>query len=229
VATPPLPDNPTIRVRTIFSSGGSGELGSRFYLNYTGGPASGADLTTLAGDIETAYATHLVGLWAVNFTLTEIDCLDITTEMGNSGTWTGTEAGSRTGSTLPDQCCTNVEFDVAERYRGGKPRIYLPPGVSGDLATVSTYSSDFVDLVNTDMALAFAEITGLSVGSLGTLTHVLLSYYKGYNTSTPPWRGPGFKYPPKYRSPNAISMDIKGYACKRIIGSQRRRRTAVTP
>lgn len=229
MATPPLPDNPTIRVRTIFSSGGSGELGSRFYLNYEGGAASGADLTTLAGDIEAAYAAHMVGLWAVNFTLIEIDCLDITTEMGNAGTWTGSLAGSRAGATLPDQCCTNVEFDIAERYRGGKPRIYLPPGVSTDLATVSTYNSDFITLVNEDVAATFAEITALSIGSLGTLTHVLLSYYKSVYKTSPPWRGPGYKYPAAYRTPNALSFNIRGYSCKAIIGSQRRRRTAVTP
>lgn len=205
-------------------------MGSRFYLNYAAaGPATGADLTTLAGDIATAYNTHLVGLWAVNFTLDEVDVLDISTETGNAGTWTGSDAGSRVGSTLPDNCATNVEFDIAERYRGGKPRIYLPPGVTTDMATVSTWNTTFINLVNTDVALAFSEITAVSLSSLGTLSHVMLSYYKGYNTSTPPWRGPGFKYPPKYRSPNAVSVPVIGYACKAVIGSQRRRRTATTP
>lgn len=204
-------------------------MGSRFYLNFEGTRPDGPACTTFAGAVATAVNTHLVGLWAVNFTLDEVDVLDITDAMGRSGQWTGSYPGSRTGSTLTDNCATNVEFGVGERYRGGKPRIYLPPGVSTDLATVSTYNSTFTGLVDTDVPLFFTEVTGAPWTGASGLTHVNLSYYKGYNTATPPWRGPGYKYPPKYRSPNAISFPITGYFCKSVIGSQRRRRTSTTP
>lgn len=228
MATPPLPDNPSIRARLIFSSGGSTLLGNRLFFNYEGSAPSGPNCTTIAGDIAAAVGTHMVGLWADNFTLDEVDVLDISTEMGASGQWTGSTAGTRTGNTLPDQCATNVEFGIAERYRGGKPRIFLPPGCVADMGTTATYNTAFIDAVNATTPLFFEEVEALTVGSTGPFTHVCLSYYKGVNTATPPWRGPGFKYPPKYRSPNAVSLPVTGYFCKAVIGSQRRRRTSTT-
>ena len=80
----------------------------------------------------------------------------------------------------------------------------------------------------TAIAAFFTAIEALSVGSMGTLAHVLLSYYSGYSTTTPPWRGPGFKYPPKYRSAAQL-MTVECYSTKAVIGSQRRRRTSTTP
>jgi hypothetical protein len=228
MATVPLPDTPCVRVRPSWNHGGVGEGGVRFYLSYSGSAPSGANCNTLAGDIEAQWHTHLSPLWTSQTVLNEVDVLDIATNSGLSGFWTGTESGSRAGTTIPVQCADNVEFDISRRYRGGKPRFFLPAGVEADLATEAAWGGSYITEVNAAVAAFFAGIAGLSVGSMGTLAHVNLSYYSGYATTTPPWRGPGFKYPPKYRDV-AKSDTITGYAMKATIGSQKRRRTATTP
>jgi hypothetical protein len=205
-------------------------MGVRFYLTYSAaGPATASDLNSLSGSISTFHHTTLAPLFAANFTLTEIDILDISTLTGVGVTHSYSDPGIRTGNTCPDNCATNVEFLIGHRYRGGKPRFYLPPGVTTDMATVSTWNSSYITAVNTNVANVFSSIEALSLSSLGTLAHAYVSYYDGVATTTPPWRGPGFKYPPKYRSPNALTFPVLNYSCKAIIGSQRRRRSSTTP
>jgi hypothetical protein len=226
MAAPPLPDVPVVRCRLDYQDTTSLRSGSRFFLSYTGSAPSGANCTTLAGDIEAAWVTNLQTLINDNFALVEVDVLDIATDAGLSGQWTGTEAGTRSGTPTPNQVANNVEFGIARRYRGGKPRMYLPGGVMADLNDAATWEATFVTDSENAVAAFFAEIEGLSVGSMGTLKHVNLSYYQGYRTRM---TGGGQQtFAPKYRSPNALHDDITGYFGKRELGSQRRRRTSTT-
>ena len=226
MTAPPLPASPCLRVRTIWSEGGSLEAGNRFYLSYSGSAPSGANCTTLAGDIASAWATDISPLHSNVWTLTEVDVLDIATTSGLSGQWTGSHAGTRGTAALTTNVATNVEFGIARRYRGGKPRIFLPGPVQGDLQTESAFKSSFITAVNSGVAAFFAAIAGLTVGSLGTLNHVNLSYYSGFtnhvNTSG------RMRAVPTYR-PSALLDSITGYFCKAEIGSQRRRRISTTP
>lgn len=220
----------------VWNSGGSNECGVRFYLNSTGTPPfAAADLAALNGEISTLHHTTLAPLFSAVFTLIEIDVLDITTPMGAGSTITYSDPGVRSGNTLSDNCATNVEFQIATRYRGGKPRMYLPPGVSTDLVSASQYESSFVSTVKTNVQDFFSSLTAYTHGGLTGLSHVLLSYYDGVDKNTPSdtppgtWRGPGYKYPPAYRSPTAVSFPVTGYDPKQTVGSQRRRRSSTTP
>ncbi len=226
--TPPLPESPCVRVRLTYDIGSEGEGGNRFYLSYSGSAPSGANCITLADDISAAWATNIAPLCSSANALSEVDVLDIASDSGLSGQSTTTHDGSRSGSGLPVQVTTNVEFNIARRYRGGKPRMYLPAGVAGDELDGGHWQTEFITAVNDGVAAFFAEIEALSVGSMGSLAHVNLSYYDGYATTTPPWRGPGYKYPSKYRAA-ALLDTISGYSTKAVMGSQKRRRTSTTP
>ena len=161
-----------------------------------------------------------------SYGLAEVDVLDITSETGASGRsdvgWTAT----RSGTVMPDQCATNVEYDISRRYRGGKPRMFLLPGSTSDMANVSTWSGDYIGEVNTAMAAFFSAIEALDIGAMGALQHVNLSYYKGFTNVT---NSSGRERAvPTYRTA-ALVDTVNGYATKPVIGSQRRRRTSTTP
>ena len=224
---PPLPASPCVRVRLDYTQADGLTGGSRFYLSYSGAAPTAGDCGTLATDIGNAWSTHLAGLVNEDWTLAEVDVLDIASDSGLSGQAEPASAGANAGTALPAQCAINVEYDIARRYRGGKPRMFLPPACTGNTADPSHWSGSFVTEVNSGMVAFIDEIEALSIGAMGTLAHVNLSYYSGYNTASPPWRGPGFKYPPLYR--DAAKLDtVEGYACKSMIGSQKRRRSATT-
>lgn len=225
MTTPPLPEDPCLRVRLDYTQTDGFLGGNRLFLAYAGSAPSGANCTTLAGDVAAAWETHLAGVVSNTWALSEVDVLDIASDLGLSGQWTGSNAGTQTGTALPAQSATNVEFDIARRYRGGKPRIYLPPGTQDDIENPSKYTTSFIDAVNTAFAAFISEITALSIGSVGALSHVNLSYYKGFTNIT---NSSGrTRAVPTYRS-EALVDAISGYSCKQTISSQRRRRLATT-
>jgi len=226
VTTPPLPASPCLRVRCIWNEGEPGEGGIRFYLSYAGSAPTGANCVTIATDIAAAWASDLSALTPEDIALNEVDVLDIATDSGLSGQWTGTNTGTRGASGVPYQIAMNVEYGIARRYRGGKPRSYFPFGVLGDFQSDATWTSAFVTATNTGVAAFFTAVQAISVGAVGALEHVNLSYYKGFtNIANSSGRE---RAVPTYRT-TALLDTITGYSAKTLLGSQKRRRTSTSP
>jgi hypothetical protein len=222
----PLPDTPCVRARLIYTQSDGLEGGNRFYFSYTGSAPSGATCTGLADTIAGEWNDHLAPLVNTDWSLTEVDVLDIATDSGLSGQWTGSNAGTFDGTAMPAQCATNIEFDIARRYRGGKPRGFLPPPAITALSNPSQFTTSFVDGVNTAFAAFVTAVLGYSEGGMTLDEHVNLSYYKGFTNIT---NSSGRERAvPTYRAV-ALSDPILGYATKVVVGSQKRRRTATSP
>jgi hypothetical protein len=222
----PLPDVPCLRVRMTGTDNAGNDWGTRFYLSYAGSAPTGANCTTLASDIAGAFATDLAALVVTGTYLTEVDVLDIATDSGLSGQWTGSDEGSRSGNSNPAQVCFNVEYGIARRYRGGKPRSFWPFGSSTDQLNQSMWESATVTAVNSGIEAFFTAVQALSVGAVGALSHVNLSYYKGFTNIT---NSSGRERAvPTYRD-TALHDTVTGYFAKQVMGSQKRRRTSTTP
>jgi len=225
MADVPLPDVPCVRCRLDYQDLTSNESGNRFYLSYSGSAPTAANCVTLAGDIASAWNTWFGGLTSQNFALVEVDVLDIASDSGLSGQWAGTYNGGQTGTPLTLQSAINVEFLIARRYRGGKPRIYLPPTDTSGLADAAHWDTTVITATNANATGFFGALHALSIGAMGTLQHVNLSYYKGYNNVEIP--GSRAYAAPKYRLA-ALHDDVTGYATKAVVGSQRRRMRSTT-
>ena len=221
----PLPASPCVRVRLLYTNTDGSEAGSRFYLSYTGSTPSATTLNTLATDVATEWNTELATLVQDNYALTGVDVLDIATDTGNSGVWAGSHPGTISGVPVPANCAMNVEFGIARRYRGGKPRMFLPPPGQSAMADSGHWGSTTLGYVNTNVAAFFAYLEGLSIGSMGALDHVNLSYYKGFTNIT---NSSGReRAAPNYRA-SALLDPVISYTAKAEVGSQRRRRIATT-
>jgi hypothetical protein len=71
----------------------------------------------------------------------------------------------------------------------------------------------------------FTAVEAISVGAVGALAHINLSYYSGFTNIT---NSSGRERAvPKYRA-TALHDLVNGYAVKKEIGSQKRRRTATS-
>lgn len=223
---PPLPASPCLRVRLVYAGNANTELGNRFYLSYAGAAPTAGDCTAIAAGVEAAWVatagTQIDGIYA----LTEVDVLDIASYVGLSGQWIGNEPGTNVGTGTVGQVAMNVEFDIARRYRGGKPRIYWPPGTTGDIADEGHWTPDYITAVGTQTAAFFAQVEAISQGAVGVLKHVNLSYYESFtNIENSSGR---MRAVPKYRAAALVDV-VNGYAPKAVLGSQRRRRTSTTP
>lgn len=221
----PPPASPCLRVHLDYFNSDNSRAGSRFNLGYAGAAPTAANCVTLATDVAAAWNTNLAPLISSEWSLREVDVQDIATETGASGVWTGNDAGSSAGAVLPSQVATNIEFNIARRYRGGKPRMFLPcPGASAQ-STPADWTSDFTAAVDTGITAFFAELEALSIGAVGQLTHVNLSYYQGFKNIT---NSSGRERAvPTYRAA-ALLDTVTGYSTKQTMGSQRRRRTSTS-
>jgi hypothetical protein len=223
MTAPPLPESPCVRVKLDYTNEDGSLAGSRFYLSYAGSAPTSGNATTLAADVSAAWGTNLYGVIQDQWSLTEVDVLDIATNTGLSGYWSGSIAGGEGSTYLPASIATNVEYDIARRYRGGKPRMFLPPGAYANLADAGHWNGAFIAAVNTAVSGFFTELEALSIGAVGALEHVNLSYYEGFKNIT---NSSGRERAvPTYR-PAAVLDRVTGYACKGRVGSQKRRRTA---
>jgi hypothetical protein len=213
-------------VKLDYTSVAGALAGSRFYLSYSGTAPTAANCVTLATDIIGAFVTNLIPLINQDYSLSEVDVLDISSETGASGVVPTSHAGTDSNPPLPANCAMNVEFQIARRYRGGKPRMYLPPAGTEAMLNQDKFAPSYVASVSSGMQAFFTALAGFSVGAMGTLKHVNLSYYKGFtNIENSSGRE---RAVPTYRTA-ALLDPVQGYVGKQVISSQRRRRTATTP
>lgn len=223
---PPLPSpGAVLKVEFKIGVGGSIEAGSRFFLGYSGDAPNGTDLTTLADLVHTAWATHLAPVTYEAESLHGAIVTDLSSDTGAIGEWTGSEAGTLSASEgLTATTCMVMNHNIPVRYRGGHPRTYLRCGAAGGtwLASANEWEGSFITAVNSAWGAWISELLAISDISI-TLTNIVnVSWYDGVNMMTPPWRGPGYKYPPKLRDTPRVTA-ITGTAGAVKLGSQRRR------
>ena len=218
----PDPPNPTLRVRLDYTTS-INKMGSRFFITVNAGGASGGVLNAIAADIAGAWTTHLAPEVTTNIALTEVDILDITTDMGNSGLWTGSAAGSRSGTEPNLQCPVNVQYTISRRYRGGKPRMYIPAFSTSDQLDASHWGSSALSGLQTAFGGFFTEVKAISESGTTVSNHISLSYYEGFHNIA---NSSGREYAaPTYRT-TPVQDIVLGYNPKAEMGSQRRRRVS---
>lgn len=227
---PALPAAPSvIRIQFEYVTVGSLRAGNRIYFRYSGGPPSPANLNTLSTDVSTAFGTDLASLMVVGYALTDVVCTDLTSDTSAEGSWSGSVEGTRSGSggdaSVND--AVNHAFQIARRYRGGKPKTFWPFGVASDYVNPATWDNAFVAAVAagwTSFEAALLALTGIGC----TLTaHVNVSYYSGFAVSTNPVTGRARNIPTP-RVGDAVVDTITGNVVKAEIGSQRRRRASTS-
>ena len=225
---PPLAFAPAIRLSISGKNSGTTDWGIRTFYAYSGSTApTSTDLTAINTEAGSAWTSDVAPIMGSNITATTFTSLDLTSATGAEVTSAGSIAGTRSGTGVEAALAAVVAYGIARHYRGGHPRVYLPAGVTTDVVDPANWNTTFATAVTaawTNFLAAVAGTTGLSCGSL---THVNISYYHGFNT-VGPYPDGKFKYPPKPRT-SALLDNVTSSVCAVKIGSQKRRRTALTP
>ena len=225
MSIPPDPPSPTLKVRLDYDLSPA-EGGNRLFFQYSGTTPVGGVLNNIASLIATAWNTNIAPLCSAAVTLVKVDVEDITSHSGAFGAFSTSHVGTRSGNSVLNQSAMDIEYNIARRYRGGKPRIYLPAGVTSDFQDDANWLDAFVTTAGTDFAAFIAAVSAIS--NTGTVlgSHVNLSFYQGFTNVTN--TSGRTRAAPKYRTGTAVADIITGYAPKKLIGSQRRRRAAST-
>jgi len=218
---PALPDVPGV-IRNVlkFTTSEDTKAAIRFFLAYTGGAPTNAELATFAAGIGTAFAAQLIGLGSDSVGLQTVTSTDLTSSTAAEGEAAPEVTCTRGATINTSDACLLQSLHINRRFRGGHPRIYWPFGVQGDLLNGQEWSSTFTGECLTGLTAFFNDVVALTWSGGSITNQVAVSYYSGFtvhdgitgrarNVSTP--------------RTSALVDIVTEYTIRAGIASQRRR------
>lgn len=152
-----------------------------------------------------------------------VNVQDIYDTAGHVGTSTTTHAGARAGHQPTTFACVVALYQIAQHYRGGKPKGFWPFGIQADTSNGSDWLPTPIGAFNSGLTNLAAAIDGDSSGGITVGPQQAVSFYQGSQSNPDPSKWAP-RNSPKPRS-TAVVYPVIGIACSTKIGSQRRRRT----
>lgn len=185
---------------------GNGRALSRIFVRYTGGPPAAADCVAIAGSIRSHFSTRFAALFLSGYQVTPFTVTDMASSSGKTGVDSTPVTGTRTGNVVPASTAGLFLGVPPTRYRGGKPRIYMPIFGQADLASDHAWAPTPVSNANTAIAGFLADLVGITSG-----TTVLASYVVAHRVID------------KIKQNPIPTGDVTTMALETTPGSQRRR------
>ena len=174
---PPLPTpSGVVRFRMGHVIDNAGPYTSGFDLSYTGSGLTPAQLAACAGVVANAWSTDLAGACGTWVTLTSVVAVDLQNPSTPEGVVAVSHAGTRTGGGLLTSTATCLSFLPNRRYRGSRPKTFLPAGVYSDLLSQQHWSSTWITDIENAWGLFIAAIIANSPSGVTLGAQVYVSY-----------------------------------------------------
>jgi hypothetical protein len=220
---PPLPSVAgAIRSDILWTDDADQNVMTRLHFAYTGGAPSDADCLALATDLYAKAAQFFLPELSPSSGLRGVDVIDLSDETAKTGTYLATTPGTSAGAgTLPGGVAALVNYQIARRYRGGKPRSYLPLGTGADVQANGMWTTGFKSSTEDALGRFFDQVSAMVAGETALHAPINISYYQGYDTPRTRSNGHLF-YPPKPRDVPLVDTII-GWHLNQKPSSQRRR------
>lgn len=222
----PLPDVPgVLRIDFLYGGGSDVTAASRSFWSYTGSAPSNTTCQTIAQDMYGAFNLAFLVLASDSTVFFGAICTDLTSPTSGRGEFPASNAGTRGSTLIPFGAAAVIDMKIARRYRGGKPRIYLPLGIDSDLTGGYQWTTGFQGAVNAAWAGVRGTGIGLSVSGTTLSEQVAVSYYDGF-TNVPYGTPTKYRRVPTLRVGGPLTDIVTEGVCAAHVGSQRRRNQA---
>jgi hypothetical protein len=219
---PALPAVPgVIKCQLTCTIGNDTNAMCRFYIRYAATAPTPAQLTTFAAAIATAWAANMPITYPPASSLTGVFCEDLTTSSSAIGAWSGSVIGTNGGGIIPNAAAAMMQFLIARRYRGGKPKVFLPIGAASDIGVGGVWLPAFITAATAAFQTFMAAVIAAAWPGAGLVQQASVSYYNGFNPVQNPITG-RWRNVPRLRLAPLID-DIIGIVMEAGIASQRRR------
>jgi hypothetical protein len=210
-----------VKIAMKCTSGSDLDMVNRVFMQYSGTAPTVAQLNTFAAAVAAAWASELSAAYTTEKTLVAVTVEDLTSSTAAVGAWAGANAGVLGGGDLPLGVCVMLNFAIARRYRGGKPRSYFSWGsqadLSGDQTWLGSALTAFLGYYNT-----FITQVKAAPWAGATITdQVNVSYYEGFTNFTGPTGRDRARSTP--RAGAAVVDAITAVSANPRYASQRRR------
>lgn len=219
---PALPAAPgVVRLTLPYKTPRSTASLSRFFVHYTGTAPTAAQLGTYCDAVASALATQFGPLMSGLNSFLPVQGEDLSTATGAVASGTTTNAGSRAGGAIAPGTALMLQFLIARRYRGGKPKIFLPLGVSADITAGGVWAPALLASSTTGWSAFITSIVAAGWTAAGTITQVAVSYYAGFSVVTNPISHRARNVPTLRGTPTVDT--VTGVNSETELASQRRR------
>lgn len=217
---PALPTIPNmLKIRLLWSISSDTDASTGLFFAYSGSPPNNTACNAFASAAHSAFGAFGED-WDVDTTLTAVECTDLSSASGGVGVFSGSVAGNLEAP-ISGASSLLCNYQIARRYRGGRPRSYFPWGDQSVIGNRQTWSAGFVAATETHIGDAIAGIVGQSSGGTTIQQHSNVSYYDGFTVVTSPTTGRS-RNVPKLRSVPLVDTII-GHTVSTRIANQRRR------
>jgi hypothetical protein len=175
-ALPPVPN--VIKHRLHFDVGTDANAVVILHSQYLGAPPTSAQMNTFCTSLNSLTSAE----WPIYQDASTLylgnDAVDLTSPTSGSGSAGASVAGTRAGSLLGAGVAVLTHYPIARRYRGGKPRSYIPWGTADDLTNRNTWGSSAVTDFHTGWSAILSAIAAAyPIGGATFETMVSVSYY----------------------------------------------------
>lgn len=215
-----LPVVPNVlKVRFNHTYGTEVNTGWSLHMQYTNAPTQ-AQLDGLCTASGNSWNSHLAPSHNPAVTLTSVEGIDLADKAGVVSSVAMSHAGTLGGAQLSANAAMLVNFAVKRRYRGGKPRIYVPAGSTASLATPQTWNAAFLTAFQSGFSALMTDMANNAQPWAGSVFFCMVSYYLGAT-----WHGPDggpYKRVPTKRAVPHVDP-VTGVLYSSIVGSQRGR------
>lgn len=99
---------------------------------------SAGDLAALATAVRSSWVSLVLPLQHTALTLTDVQCVDLSSATGSEATVSGNNPGTAVGLVCPANSAICWSWKVSARYRGGHPRTYIGGIPISALTTANT-------------------------------------------------------------------------------------------
>jgi hypothetical protein len=155
---------------------------TKLHFSIAAASATPADLQTLVNGVGAALNGNVSAAIGTHVKLVTVTATELGSGQQNTASAQPNMVGTRAGAWLPANACVLALYKIGVRYRGGKPRSYLPFGTAPDLADAQTLTSAAVTDLQQKWITGVTNIIGIAAGSAKPTGAVTVSYYGG----TPP-------------------------------------------
>lgn len=219
---PSLPNVPQVlRHDMEFHVGTDLTNACRFFMSYSGQAPSSATLSTYTNALAAVMGTQFAPLMIAANTFNALVVTDLTSPSAATASHAVGTAGTRAGGELSAGTCALLNWSINRRYRGGKPRMYLPFGSATDLTNPQTWTGAFTSAVHAAItAVTNSAVANPPAGS--SITNVVsVSYYSGFAS----YQNPVTKRWHNVNTPRTTPLQdvVTGSSVNAIPASQRRR------
>jgi hypothetical protein len=219
---PPLPSVPQVIFAKFGYFFGLDQGGWGVHFKYTGGAPQNSDLTTAAAALAAAWS----GIWAAHThpqtVLRAISLQDLTSPASAFGVWDGSHPGTAAGIALPGSTPVLVNHNIQRRYRGGKPKCFIPAGTASDLNNAQEWTGLAVTNFQTAFDAWKGQLASTSYGPAVFSNLVAVSYYQGFTAVENPVTG-RWRNVPKLRAGGPLVDVVTSSVVNPRLGAQRRR------